>query len=655
MSRVWTFLWKCRASVFWSCLAGAVFLILPAGFWLQRWSFDLLTAARPARVVSEVVIVYIDDLSHTRLNQPYDAPWDRRLTARLLDRLRSAGASVVGFDVLMVEEGRDPAADAELAEAIRSHGNVVLGATLSRGDYFGLASEIQLKLPITNLLAAAQGWGVVELRIDPDDTVRRLYIGSEDMRSLSWRMAEVLSTRGGVRENGARALDPWLNHYGPDGGIPSVSLYKVLDLDSPLPDGFFRGKAVLVGAGSKSGYSGKRKDQFRNPYTWLTGRYSPGVEIHAVSVLNLLRGDMLTRFPWFLELGGILLTSLAFSIAVRTGRSASAVWRSLAVAGSVFIVAWILVAGLGVWTPWLIPVLIQGPVVFLIRPRESKVTASSGQETREFFPTQSGAQSKPVIPDYEMLHLIGRGAYGEVWRARTITGEERAVKLVWRSRFHDGRAFDREFEGLKHFEPLSRSHPGFVQVLHVGRAEEAGMFYYVMELADDFGSGEQRGDYVPHTLASPPDPMKKGDPLECLRVARFLCDALECLHGHGLVHRDIKPQNIVFVNGRPKLADVGLVSGIGVGASLVGTDGYLPPEGPGTVQADIFALGRTLYVMLTGQGAGDFPLGLGKGCSAADGQKIRTRLETVVRRACHSDARARFVSASAMRAALPDM
>jgi serine/threonine protein kinase len=64
------------------------------------------------------------------------------------------------------------------------------------------------------------------------------------------------------------------------------------------------------------------------------------------------------------------------------------------------------------------------------------------------------------------------------------------------------------------------------------------------------------------------------------------------LHEQGLVHRDIKPSNVIFVNGVPKLSDIGVVTDAGDTQSIVGTEGYLPPEGPGTPQADIYSLGQ---------------------------------------------------------------
>ena len=90
----------------------------------------------------------------------------------------------------------------------------------------------------------------------------------------------------------------------------------------------------------------------------------------------------------------------------------------------------------------------------------------------------------PAVPDYELLRCIGRGSYGDVWLARNVLGQLRAVKFIYRQRFADERPFEREFEGIKRFEPISRSHPSQLAILHVGRHPGADCWYYVMELAD---------------------------------------------------------------------------------------------------------------------------------------------------------------------------
>lgn len=217
----------------------------------------------------------------------------------------------------------------------------------------------------------------------------------------------------------------------------------------------------------------------------------------------------------------------------------------------------------------------------------------------------------PDIPDLEMLRIIGAGAYGEVWLARTVTGACRAVKVVWREDFEDERSFTREFEGVLSYEPIARGNPGLVHILHVGRREGAHpYYYYVMELADDAYTGIHIApeDYVPRTLRS--DMQLYGHlalPLDyVLEVGSQLAHALEGLHAEELAHRDVKPANVVFVNSRAKLADAGLVAPDSK-RSFVGTEGYIPPDGPGTPRADVYALAKVLYEIATGKDRLDFP------------------------------------------------
>lgn len=219
--------------------------------------------------------------------------------------------------------------------------------------------------------------------------------------------------------------------------------------------------------------------------------------------------------------------------------------------------------------------------------------------------------TRPIVPDHEIIRMIGKGAYGEVWLARSLTEAYRAVKVVWREDFADDALFAQEFEGILNYEPIARDIIGLVHILHVGKhGGERPYYYYVMEPADDAYTGihlDPEG-YVPRTLQSDITLYgRRAMPLDyVLEVGCQLARALEALHAEGLTHRDVKPANIIFVNGRTKLADAGLVS-TGNRRAFVGTEGYIPPEGPGSPRADVYALAKVLYEMGTGMDRLQFP------------------------------------------------
>lgn len=217
----------------------------------------------------------------------------------------------------------------------------------------------------------------------------------------------------------------------------------------------------------------------------------------------------------------------------------------------------------------------------------------------------------PPIPDHEVTRKIGSGSYGEVWLARSVTGAWRAVKIVRRADFDDERTFEREFEGIRRYEPISREHPSLVHVLHVGRlSEPAPCYFYLMELGDDLRTGQRVNpvEYEPRTLRAEGVSQTR-DPLPIdtvIDVGIALAGGLEHLHQHGLAHRDVKPANVIFVQGRAKLADIGLVA-VRDQRTFVGTEGFVPPEGPGSAAADIYSLGKVLYELATGLDRLEFP------------------------------------------------
>ncbi len=270
---------------------------------------------------------------------------------------------------------------------------------------------------------------------------------------------------------------------------------------------------------------------------------------------------------------------------------------------------------------------------------------------------------RPAVPDHEMLRLIGHGSYGEVWLARhTVLNTYRAVKVVYRDRFLEDRPFERELEGIQRFEPVSHLHPSQMRIFRVGRSAGTGNFYYAMELADDQRTGPEIAPehYEPKTLRSELRQRGRLAVGESLGIGLALTGALEHLHDAGLIHRDIKPSNVIFVQGQPKLADIGLVTAAGEACSFVGTEGYAAPEGPGGKQADIYALGKVLYEMMTGLSANEgsslspaekYP-SLPAGWAKAADHQILNELNEVVQRACDRNPERRYQTAEEMRADL---
>jgi serine/threonine protein kinase len=309
-------------------------------------------------------------------------------------------------------------------------------------------------------------------------------------------------------------------------------------------------------------------------------------------------------------------------------------------------------------------------------PKPREAIRAAVQRQLEEMPEKKYAP--PPIPDHVLLQRIGSGAYGDVWLARNALGALRAVKLVYRARFEGDRPYEREFNGILKYEPISRAHDGLAQILHVGRNDRAGCFYYVMELADPRpiqnekcgiendpapAPGTQRAggsvlnfefsilDYTPRTLRSELAQGQRLPPTEAAQLARRLASALGWLHSQGLVHRDIKPGNVIFVGGQPKLADIGLVTGAGDSRSSVGTDGFIPPEGPGTPQGDIYGLGKLLYELATGCDRLDFPQ-LPPGLAGLDEGEALLDLNEVITRACAPCPEQRYATAAELEAEL---
>jgi serine/threonine protein kinase len=208
---------------------------------------------------------------------------------------------------------------------------------------------------------------------------------------------------------------------------------------------------------------------------------------------------------------------------------------------------------------------------------------------------------------------------------------------------------------MQKYMPISLGHTGLVHLLHVGRNDQVGYFFYIMEAGDDelVGKAIEPKSYSPRNLAKELRKRGRLSVSECVSLGLQLTEALEYLHQNKLIHRDIKPANIIYVKGVPKLADIGLVTDLGDqgDASYLGTEGYIAPEGPGTATADVYGLGKVLYEACMGRRFPDVPTSL---IEKFDDPHL-LELNRILLHACEADPKKRYQSAAQMRADLLDL
>ena len=163
-----------------------------------------------------------------------------------------------------------------------------------------------------------------------------------------------------------------------------------------------------------------------------------------------------------------------------------------------------------------------------------------------------------ILDGYHLLRQIGRGGFGEVWLAvAEAVGDFRAVKFIPAER---DRQMDKEFRALSLYRQVSTQLRGahLMPIEHVNRW--SGGLFYVMPLADGINDAPPETEaWQPCTLAAALAHWR-GQPewipsAEVVRLLVPLLQGLQSLVEHGLVHRDVKPENVLFLGGQPCLAD----------------------------------------------------------------------------------------------------
>ena len=204
--------------------------------------------------------------------------------------------------------------------------------------------------------------------------------------------------------------------------------------------------------------------------------------------------------------------------------------------------------------------------------------------------------------------FCGGGAYGEVYVCTDISGQRLAVKIV--SKIKLGDDWERELRGVSNYRKITENAPNLLQIHHV--EEDADTFFYTMEAADSVSADHYRADTLAERLKNGPLPQN-----DTFRILRAIFDGIKTIHEAGFAHRDIKPDNIIFVKGQPKLSDIGLLSSLSATyTKLAGTLDFLPPEERSSESGtdrksrqknDLYAFGKVIYCAVTGCSPQDFP------------------------------------------------
>ncbi|MBI3828485.1 MAG: protein kinase [Planctomycetes bacterium] len=206
-----------------------------------------------------------------------------------------------------------------------------------------------------------------------------------------------------------------------------------------------------------------------------------------------------------------------------------------------------------------------------------------------------------TIGGFELLSVLGEGGMGTVYKARQA-GLDRIVALkILSPKIANNQTFITRFQREARAS-AKLNHPHIVQGIDVGHDKENDVWYFAMEFVDG-----------PSVLSVLEDTGKFPE-VRALEVAREVALGLECAYKNGIVHRDIKPDNILMtLQGQAKLADLGLArhveENVGITAEdrAIGTPLYMSPEQARGEdkdidgRTDIYSLGATLYHLVTGR------------------------------------------------------
>jgi CHASE2 domain-containing sensor protein len=557
--------------------------------WLQRPSVDARFSLRGTRPAPPgVVVVAIDEQSIGNLPR---YPFSRALEGRVLERLKKAGARVIVEDIAF-DRPTTERADFALLEAARRSAPVVFGTSLIEPG-----GQTEVLGGNANLASIGAVPAAARLQVDSDGVLRHTSAASEGLPSIASAVA-TLSGRAAVIP---RLKGGWIDYPGPPGTFGRLSFVSVLHGD--FNPAAVRGKVAVIGATAAV---------LQDLHATSVGAPMPGPEVQAAAVATAL-ADMPLRSPsGAVTVLLIVLLGLALpAVALRAGTVIVAVVAAALLAG--WCLANVLTFNNGTvldFSDPLAALVVAGAGTVLLgmwadgreRRRLRERFAEGEKATVEQVLHGHGGQAlspDSVVAGYRLEAMLERGGMGVVYRAVQLALDRPvALKLIATEYAHDPdfrERFRRESRMAAAVE-----HANVIPVYEAG--EDDGLLFIAMRLVDGFDLSQ-----LLHRCA----PLPQG---QTARLGGEIAAALDAAHAHGLVHRDVKPANILLSADQPPhayLTDFGLARHL-AGANritspggLVGTVDYMSPEqingeAAGSA-ADIYSLTAVLYHCLAGE------------------------------------------------------
>lgn len=538
-----------------------------------------------------VVVVGIDNDS---LGQLPRYPFSRRLHARVLEKLHAAGARLVVYDVSF-DRPTTAAADEALFEAARRAAPVVFATSL-----ISPSGATEVLGGNANLASIGDQAAAADLLPDADGVLRHTLAEVNGLPTVAAAVARTLNTRPSSR---GRLRGGWIAFRGPPGTLRTLSFVQVLR--GNFDPASVRGKVVVVGATAPV---------LQDLHSTAAGSPMSGPEVQGEAIATALAGFplrspsgvvtglIIVMLALLVPLAGIRLETVA---ACLVGFGAIAVWS----------VAAQLAFNSGVMLDY------GDPLLALALGTAGTAIIGMWQDSRErrrlrmlfaagstaiveqvlHVPGERRLEPTAIIAGYRLERVVGRGGMGVVYQATQLALERPvAIKLIAAERAQD--PVFRERFTVESRIASSIEHANVIPVYEAG--EDDGLLFIAMRLVDGVD------------LAQLLDAAGALEPTRTAHLISQVAGALDAAHARDLVHRDVKPANILLTLDEPEhayLTDFGVAKPIGALTRVtrvgqwVGTLDYMAPEQIRgetlDAGADIYALTGLLYHCLTGQTA----------------------------------------------------